>query len=137
VLQHPQQCSMYDPFLTSKFSYPLFCNLTHKTGTANRWVTNMLVPYGQISDGCRCQIILSTLLWQVHSFVCLSSQTILLRQTRHKPACFDFSSSNFNVQGHILNTTVEALSDLYRKLHEMVGYLTNYQCYSIPVCHCH
>jgi hypothetical protein len=73
----------------------------------------------------------------VHSFVCLSSQTILLRQTRHKPACFDFSSSNFNVQGHILNTTVEALSDLYRKLHEMVGYLTNYQCYSIPVCHCH
>jgi hypothetical protein len=40
----PQRSSVCDPakiFLTSKFSYLLFCNPTHKTktGTANRWET--------------------------------------------------------------------------------------------------
>jgi hypothetical protein len=47
------QCSVCDPakiILTSKFSYSLFSNPTHKTkiGTANRWDTTTNKPAGQL-----------------------------------------------------------------------------------------
>jgi hypothetical protein len=52
-LEHLQRCSVGDPgkiFFTSKFSYVLFCNPTHKTetGTANMWGTPNSKPPGRI-----------------------------------------------------------------------------------------
>jgi hypothetical protein len=52
-LEHLQRCSVWNTakiFFSSKFSYLLFCNDTHKTetGTANRWGTTNRQPPGPI-----------------------------------------------------------------------------------------
>jgi hypothetical protein len=48
MFDHLERCSVCNPakiFFTSKFSYLLFCNFTHKTetGTANRWGGGLLI----------------------------------------------------------------------------------------------
>jgi len=102
-------------FLTSKFSYLLFPNPTHKTktGTANRWGTanrsetntNPLWHCYKrpIRTGSSSQIIL------LHSSLfCFAVPSTTLSKLcknaglkplwRAKPAWFDFSSSSFNLQ---------------------------------------
>jgi hypothetical protein len=54
-LKHLQRCSACNPaklFFTSKFSYLIFCNPTHKTetGIANRWGTTDSEPPGPIKN---------------------------------------------------------------------------------------
>jgi len=135
-LEHLQRCSVCDPakiFFTSKFSYLLFCNPTYKTetGTANRWgwttIANHKVESLWWTNQKHWAAVRSYLL---HSFVQLHSIGWLVGSpfTGHgkaynyaeqkpfswsKPACFDFSSSNFTVQGDILSTPGDALTQLH------------------------
>jgi hypothetical protein len=97
--EHLQLYSICDPakiYFTSKFSYVLFCNPTHKTetGTANRWGTTNSKPHGPIimigqsethqldqihyTHFCRCTVLL----------LCLSSATAtcaIMRSQNHFP----------------------------------------------------
>ncbi len=128
VLEHLQWCSVCDPakiFLTSNFSYLPFSNPTHKnkTGTANRWETTNSKPpgpiimIGQSQTGNGSQIIfISLFVWQGLDFAMpFTSLSKLCKNVGPKPfrwanpACFDFSSSNFNLQGHVLSTGGVAL----------------------------
>jgi hypothetical protein len=70
--EHLQWCSVCDPakiFLTSKFSYLLFCNHTHKTkaGTSNQWETTNskqprpIIMIGQSKRGSSSRIRFITL----------------------------------------------------------------------------
>jgi hypothetical protein len=52
-----------------------------------------------------------------------------------KPACFDFTSSNFNLQGHILNTSGVALRERMVKQHQYIvltGEFSADECESSP-----
>ncbi len=65
-LEHLQRCPVCDPatiFFTSKFSYTLFCNPTHKpeTGIANRWGTTNSKPTGLIIIMSTSEIMFITL----------------------------------------------------------------------------
>jgi len=66
-------------------------------------------------------IFIYTLLWQVHSFdVHFTSLSKLCKYAKPfcwaKSACFDFSSCNFNVQGHVLSTAGDALTTTIMEL---------------------
>jgi hypothetical protein len=117
-IEHPQWCLVCDAaqiFLTSKFSYLPFSKPTHKSksGVANRvdiTCTNdcdcAMTNREQLSDH-----IYYTLLLQMSGFaVPFTSLSKLYKSAGPKLLCwsklawFDFSSSNFNVQGHILST---------------------------------
>jgi hypothetical protein len=114
-------------FFTSKFSYLLFFNPTHKTetGTANRRGTiNSEQPGPIIYDRPITnteQQVRSYLLHfflQVHIVIVPFTQpwqscAMVLSQNKFssaKRACFDFSSSNLVLQNHILSTAGDALS---------------------------
>jgi hypothetical protein len=112
--EHLQWCSVCDPakiFLTSKFSYLLFSNLTHKTetGTANRWETTIATPPGPIK-------LSSQSLSGVRLCCAFYQLSKLCKNPGPKPfcwaklACMDFSSAEFNMQGHILSTSGVALT---------------------------
>ncbi len=98
IPSHAQYATAAKVFLTSKFSYLLFCNPTHNTQTeiANRWQTTDHIYY--------------TVLSQVHSFTAFhqpQQQTVERRQTAEqnyfpepKRACSDFLRPTFfNVHG--------------------------------------
>ncbi len=124
-LRSLQLCSLCDLakiFLTSKFCELFFCNHNHKTkiGTANTLETTKNKPHGPISMIDESEIgsssqsghIYYTNLWQVLGFAAPSNSLIkLYTNAGPKPccwaqvACFDFSSSNFNLPGHILSTS--------------------------------
>jgi hypothetical protein len=126
---HPHRCSVCDPayiFLTSKFSYLLFCNPTHKTenGTAIWWellIANHLDQSLWLANQKQGSPVKSYLL---HSSVagaqwaldCYKYQQIDQMCRTKKPfswaklANVHFSSSNFNVQCHILSTDGDALT---------------------------
>jgi hypothetical protein len=125
VLEHLQHCSVCDPYvilqkiiLTSKSSYLLFSNPTHKlklkSGTANRWETinskppGPIIMIGQSETGSNIRSYLSHSSLAGVRLCCAFHypqqtvqkcwvNTILLSQ----PACFNFYSSNFNLQGHL------------------------------------
>jgi hypothetical protein len=97
-------------FLTSKFSYLLFSNPTHKTKTwtANTWETTNSNPHGPIklSSQLTTGVRLCCAFYQPQQTV----QTFCAKLYSYaKPACFDFSSSNFYLQGHIRSTSGAAL----------------------------
>jgi hypothetical protein len=112
-------------FFTSEFRYLLSCNPTHETETrtANRWGTTNSKPPGRIvwwairntdqqsyhlyyTFFSRWNALLRLL--PATPTLCNYSETKPFSWT--KPAILDFfSSSNFNVQDHILSTTGNAL----------------------------
>ncbi len=103
-LQHLQRCSVCDLakiFFTSKFSYVLFCNPTHKTetGTANRWGTTSSTPANRNTE-------------QVghiyYSFLQVQSTAALF--TRHSNA------SNYVSQNHFTEPNRHTLDFLHRIL---------------------
>jgi hypothetical protein len=74
VLEHLQRCSVCDPvkiFVTSKFSYVLFCNPTNKTetGTANRWKTTTYKPPGPIIMMGESETLRAVRSYLLHSFL--------------------------------------------------------------------
>ncbi len=106
-------------FLTSKFSNLLFLNPNHKTKTetANRWETTNTNPLGIKNMEQQSDHIYYTLLWRVLGYTVPFTSLNKLCTTGlpkpfcwAKPACFDFSSSNFNFHGHILSTAEAALT---------------------------
>jgi hypothetical protein len=125
TLEHLQRCSLCDPakiFFTSKFSYLLFCTHKTETGRANRWGTSNSKPSGPIIMMGQSESLGSTHFILLHSFLPvesigapLTSHCALRHYAQPKPiswsnlAYFDFSSSDFTVQGHILSTTGDAL----------------------------
>jgi hypothetical protein len=128
TLEHLQRCSLCDLakiFFTSKFSYLLFSTHKTETGIANRWGTSNRKPPGPIIMTGRLETLGSTQIVLLHSF--LQVQSIGAPLTSHcalcnyaepklfswsKPAYFDFCSSNFTVQGHILSTVGDALKHI-------------------------
>ncbi len=105
-----KRTSFKNIFFTSKFSYLLFSNPTHKTktGTANRWETtntNPRLPFKLSNQSTAGQ-------QQVLGFaVPRTSLSKLCKNAQPKLTCFDFSSSNFNLQVHVLSTGGVALSN--------------------------
>jgi hypothetical protein len=118
------KCSACDPatiFLTSKFIVVYFSsNPTHKTktGITNRWeTTNSKAPGPIMAKGAESRRIYYTPFWQV-LLGCAVLFTSLSKQCNKKKmlgqnhfacwaklACFDFSSSDFNLWGsHIWST---------------------------------
>ncbi len=104
-------------FLTSKFSYLLFCNPTYKTetGTAYRWGTSNSKPHGPIIMMDQSETVISS---QIIFDTVFSAGTHFCWWTNHvepkpiswaKPAYLDFSS-NFTLQGYTLSTTGDALN---------------------------
>ncbi len=99
----------YKIFFTSKFSYLLFSSPTHKTktGTVNMWETTNTNPRGPI------KLSNQSTAGQAGVKLCGAShqpqQTV--QKCSAKLTCFDFSSSNFNLQVHILSTGGIALSN--------------------------
>jgi hypothetical protein len=111
-------------FLTSKFSYLLFCNPTHKTakedciyvGTTNSKPPGLIIMIGQSKTGNSSQIIFITLFSSLPGAqLCCGfhrPQQICRRMTiflTHTCIYVNFSWSNFNVQGRILSTHGVAL----------------------------
>jgi hypothetical protein len=113
-------------FLSSKFSYSrFFCNPTNKTetgnciyvGTINRKPPGPITIFGQSKTGRTCQIIFIT----PFSSKCTPLLRLLpalanwahMQEQNHfswvKPVCFQFSSFDFTVEGHILSTGGDAL----------------------------
>ncbi len=92
-LEHPQRCPICNPakiFLTSKFGYFLF-------------------PTSPIQLKLRLQICERLLIANhLDQSLWLANEKQETAEAKlycwAKPACFDFSSSNSNVQGHILST---------------------------------
>jgi len=117
-------CKIY---LTSRFRYLLFFNLTLKTKTATAKMGGGLLgiskppgPIIMIANGKQRTAMTSYLL---HSslpgarFCCafyLPQQTVQKKTIFcwAKPVCFHFSSSNFNLQGPILITCGVTLRDM-------------------------
>ncbi len=152
LYKHLQRCSVCDPqniFFTSKFSYLLFSNPTHKTETgrtANRWGTTNSKPCGtnhydgpirntqQHSD----QFI--TLISRFTEFLCLlpaTTKTVQLCGAKKlffwaKPAFFDFSSSNCTVGDHIVSTTGDALMSFLPWSMWRVLICDDFMCFSAP-----
>jgi hypothetical protein len=101
-------CDLAKIFFTSKFSYLLFCNPSHKseTGIANRWGTSNIKPPEPIimmgrSESLSCsEIILLHTCRPLVQLLGLVSQYKLCNYAEPrlfsspKPAYFDFSSSN-------------------------------------------
>jgi hypothetical protein len=92
---------------------------------------------GQSEIGSSNQIIFITL-WQVLGFTMPFTSLKLCKNAglkpfcRAKPACFDFSLSNFNLQGHILSTRGVALTSAPRQK-QQTKVLTTTQIE--PICH--
>jgi hypothetical protein len=116
-------------FFTSKFSYLLFCNPTHKTetGIVNRWGTTNSKPPGPIIMIHQSEALRSSQVLFITLF-CSGAQRCFGPFTSHgklyncaepkrfcwaKPAYFDFSSSNFTVQYHLGTTAGDALSYVF------------------------
>jgi hypothetical protein len=99
-------------FLTSKFSYYFFPSSPIKLKLALQIVGRLLIatPPGPIKlcSQSTAGVRLCCAFYQPQQTVqkCWV-KTILLSQT----ACFDFSSSNFNLQGHLLSAGGVALSN--------------------------
>jgi hypothetical protein len=97
-------------FLTFKFSYLLFSFPAHKieTGTANRWRLLIVTQMHQSNYLANQQQVFG-------STVPLTSLSKLCKNAgpkpfcAAKPACFDFSSFNFNFQATILSIDRVAL----------------------------
>ncbi len=120
-----QYLTLQKYFSHPSFNYFLFFNPTHKTktGTANRWETTKKTTWTNYYDSPirnrehQSDHIYYTLLRQVLGFVVpFTSISKLCKNAGPKPfcwtklACFEFSSSNFNLQGHILSTGGVVLS---------------------------
>ncbi len=116
-------------FLTFKFSYLLFHNPTHRTRTGTAKRSEVLLIANHLDESLankkqgaaiRSYLLHSSLaraelccaLYQPH-------QTIkYIQENNHFPKLkeylhVDFSSSNFNVEGHISSTCGDALSAIY------------------------
>jgi hypothetical protein len=134
---HPHSCSVCDPakiFPTSKFSCLLvFCNPAHKTetGTANRVKWELLIanhldgtnhsdwPIKKQGATVRSYLLQSSVTG-AHSLAgaqrCCGLTSLRSKYAGEKlfswakRANVDFSSSHFNVQGHILSTGGDALT---------------------------
>jgi hypothetical protein len=122
-LQHPHQrwvCNSAKILLTSKFSYLLFCNTNHKTETQGvqiGWIQLLIANHLDQSlwlanekPRSSSQITFITL-FSSRCFAALSTSLSKLSKyagekpiSWAKPACVDFSSSDFNVEGHLLST---------------------------------
>jgi hypothetical protein len=84
------------------------CNPTHKTesGTANRWETINSKPPGRTAQKH---------LAAVRSYVFYQPPQ-RLQFCWSKPACFDFSSSNFTLHDQVRSTAGDALRDIVENL---------------------
>jgi len=97
----PQLCSVglrVYLFLTSKFSYPIFCNLTHKTGTANGWVaTNVSTIWTNqwLIAGIRSYLVL--LYGRYTTLLPFTSLSQLCRFAGPKPFCWAKQGPNQHV----------------------------------------
>jgi hypothetical protein len=109
-------------FSTSKFSYLLFCNPIHKTETGTAKIggesTNNKTTWTNHYDSLNQRHWAAVRSYSLHSFQQVQNRTPFTSHSKQtvqlcwaktiftwaKPACFDFSSSNFTVQDHILNT---------------------------------
>jgi hypothetical protein len=101
-------CDLAKIIFTSKFSYLLFCNPSHKseTGIANRWGTSNSEPPGPIIMMGRSETLTSIEIILLHTCVLLAQLLGLVSHYKMchyaeprlfsspKPAYFDFSSSN-------------------------------------------
>jgi hypothetical protein len=102
-------------FFTSKFSYLLFCNRTHKseTGIANHLHQSLWWANQKHWAPVRSYLLHSFL----HLLLCLVPATAIKLCNYAdpkpfswaKPAYFKFSSYNFTLQDHILSTAGDAL----------------------------
>ncbi len=133
MVEHDPQwwCSVCDPakilFLASSgFIYFFSCNLTQtvETETANRWETTpnskppgRIIMIDQSETGRSSEIVFITLFFTTLCCVLYQPQQSVQTSRREnhfpwdKPACFDFSSCHFNVQGHILSIAGMLWSD--------------------------
>jgi hypothetical protein len=100
-------------FLHPRLVISFFSNLTHKTktGTANRWETTNNNPPGptKLSSQSSVGVRLCCAFYQPHHFSKVGPKPFCWA----KLACFDFSSSNFHLFGHILSTSWAALRALF------------------------
>ncbi len=116
IWEHLQRYSVCDSakiFFTSKFSYVLFCNPTHKTetGTTNRWGTTYSKPPGRIIMISQSETLSSSYFifitlvsagahaaapFTSHSNLWIFVEPKLFSWA--KPSYVGFSSSNFTVQ---------------------------------------
>ncbi len=96
-------------FLHPRLVICFFSNLTHKTKTrtANRWETTNINPPGptKLSSPLTVGVRLCCAFHQPHHFSNVGPKPFCWA----KLACFDFSSSNFLLFGHILSTSWAAL----------------------------
>jgi hypothetical protein len=113
---HPHWCSLCEPgkiFLTSKFSYLLFCDPTHKTETRTAYRCELLIAnhmdqslwLGNENQGAAVRSYLLHSSLAGAQLCCDFYQPQQSEQIcRRKIIQDDFSSSSFNVQGgHILS----------------------------------
>ncbi len=116
LLEHLQRCEVCDPAkknFTSKFSYLLLSNPTHKikmgTASGRQLIANHLHQSIWLANQKQGAAVRSyyILLWLVLGFaVPFTSLSKLCKSVGPKPLCwaklecFDFSSPNFNLQGH-------------------------------------
>jgi hypothetical protein len=91
--------SIFSDVLTSKFSYFLFSNLARKRKLKLRLqIGGRLLVANHLVDQKQWAAIKS---YSLHSS--LTSVCAVLPIFDFAQACFEFSSSNFNLQGHILS----------------------------------
>jgi hypothetical protein len=98
-------------FLASKFSYLLFPNppLKLKLALQKGWKLLIGTHLDQSNYLANQQEVLDFAV-QFTSLIKLCKNVVPKPFCSAKPACFDFSSSNFNLQGHILSTNAAGLS---------------------------
>jgi hypothetical protein len=110
-------------FLTSKFSYLLFQTPPAKLKLWKQIGGRLLIPSHQSKTGSSTEIIVITLLWWVLGFAVpfmslskLWENVVPKLFCWAKPAGFDFYSSNFNLQGHILSSSGAAIREMCRSI---------------------